>query len=220
MLWRSYGSRSATERRKVVAHELVHAALANRTSARTPPWLYEGIAMYASGDNRSGDAGALISGRGVLRDASKQGAAKAAMSLTRLSNAARARQHVVGLARVRLLVLVGGRVRDRATSTAARRCCACITAYNSEKIKGARAQARRPGRAARRCKKSLKTLESEVDAVRRVELEVLASLLGRCPSFPKSRRSAAIWRPTSKGGRWRPWRSSTSAGAGRSRPPS
>ena len=73
VLWRSYGNRSAEERRMVVAHELVHAALAKRTvRPRTPPWLYEGIAMYASGDNRAGDAGALLSGRGVLRDASKQ----------------------------------------------------------------------------------------------------------------------------------------------------
>ena len=68
-----------------IAHELVHTALASRTSARTPPWLTEGIAMFVSGDNRSGDAGALISGRGVLKDPSKQGAAKKAMSLARLS---------------------------------------------------------------------------------------------------------------------------------------
>ena len=85
VLWRSYGNRSENERRTVITHELVHVALANRTSARTPPWLSEGIAMYVSGDDRSGDAGALISGRGVLKDASKQGAAENAMSLTRLS---------------------------------------------------------------------------------------------------------------------------------------
>ena len=34
VLWRSYGNRSATERQKVVAHELVHVALVNRTSGR------------------------------------------------------------------------------------------------------------------------------------------------------------------------------------------
>jgi hypothetical protein len=85
VLWRSYGNRGADTRRKVIAHELVHTALASRTSARTPPWLTEGIAMYVSGDNRSGDAGALISGRGVLKDQSKQGAATKAMSLVRLS---------------------------------------------------------------------------------------------------------------------------------------
>jgi hypothetical protein len=52
VLWRSYGNRGADERRTVVAHELVHTALASRTSARTPPWLSEGIAMYVSGDDR------------------------------------------------------------------------------------------------------------------------------------------------------------------------
>ena len=40
---------------------------------------------------------------------------------------------------------------------------------------------------------------------------------GACPSCPKSRRSAATWRPTSRGGCWRRWTCSTSAGAGRSR---
>ena len=62
VLWRSYGNRSAKERRMVIAHELVHAALVKRTGGRVPPWLVEGIAMYASGDKRAGDAGALLSG--------------------------------------------------------------------------------------------------------------------------------------------------------------
>ena len=86
VLWDSYRSRPADRRQTVIAHELTHAALAKRTSARTPPWLYEGIAMYASGDNRSGDAGALLSGRGVLRVASAETAARRAMSLARLSS--------------------------------------------------------------------------------------------------------------------------------------
>ena len=55
----------------VIAHELTHAALVKRTGGRVPPWLVEGIAMYASGDKRAGDAGALLSG-GQLRDQSKQ----------------------------------------------------------------------------------------------------------------------------------------------------
>ena len=62
VLWRSYGNRSAKERRQVIAHELTHAALAKRTGGRVPLWLSEGIAMYASGDKRAGDAGALLSG--------------------------------------------------------------------------------------------------------------------------------------------------------------
>ena len=66
-------------------------------------------------------------------------------------------------------------------------------------------------------KTSLNSLESDVDAYASSHSVLVrarcpttasatgaaSSLLGRCPSFPKSRRSAAIWRPTSKGGRWR-----------------
>ena len=133
VLWRSYGNRSATERQKVIAHEMVHAALAKRTSGRTPPWLYEGIAMYASGDDRSGDAGALISGRGVLATAPSRGAAKAAMSLTKLSNPRALQKHVAGVADVRLLVLVRGRLRDR-RKHGDKALLRLLTAFNSEKV--------------------------------------------------------------------------------------
>ena len=68
----------------VIAHELVHAALVKRAGGRVPAWLSEGIAMYASGDKRAGDAGALLSG-GQLKDSSKQGAAENALSLTKLA---------------------------------------------------------------------------------------------------------------------------------------
>jgi hypothetical protein len=84
VLWRSYGNRSAKERRMVIAHELTHAALVKRTGGRVPPWLVEGIAMYASDDKRAGDAGALLSG-GRLRDQSKQKSAEGVLSLTRLA---------------------------------------------------------------------------------------------------------------------------------------
>ncbi len=146
VLWRSYGNRSATERQKVIAHELVHAALAKRTSGRTPPWLYEGIAMYASGDNRSGDAGALISGRGVLRDDSKQKRGEIRDVADEALQSARAAEDVAGVADVRLLLLVRGRLRDRRE---ARResPAAPATAFNSEKVKRqAWAQAQRQGR--------------------------------------------------------------------------
>lgn len=84
VLWRSYGNRSVKERRMVIAHELTHAALVTRTGGRVPPWLVEGIAMYASGDKRAGDAGALLSG-GQLRDQSKQQGALNTLSLVRLA---------------------------------------------------------------------------------------------------------------------------------------
>jgi hypothetical protein len=84
VLWRSYGHGNTKERRMVVAHELTHAALAWRTGARVPAWLVEGIAMYVSGDKRGGEAGAILSGA-QLRDSSKQGSAKHALSLGRLA---------------------------------------------------------------------------------------------------------------------------------------
>jgi predicted small lipoprotein YifL len=85
VLWSSYAGRSESGRQTVIAHELTHTALAKRTSARTPPWLTEGIALYASGDDRAGEAGALLSGRGYLSDPADQAAARRAMSLGRLS---------------------------------------------------------------------------------------------------------------------------------------
>ena len=84
VLWRSYGNRSVKERRMVIAHELTHAALVKRSGGRVPPWLSEGIAMYASGDKRSGDAGAILSGA-QLKDQSKQTATENVLSLTRLA---------------------------------------------------------------------------------------------------------------------------------------
>jgi hypothetical protein len=86
VLWSAYGGHPARERRMVIAHELTHAALAWKTTGRTPAWLVEGIAMYASGDQRSGDAGALLAGA-QLRIASEQGAAEHVLSLSRLSGA-------------------------------------------------------------------------------------------------------------------------------------
>jgi hypothetical protein len=84
VLWRSYGDRSADQRQMVIAHELTHAALVRKTGGRVPAWLVEGTAMYASGDKRAGEAGALLNG-GRLRDTSKQAAAEHALSLTTLA---------------------------------------------------------------------------------------------------------------------------------------
>ena len=124
VMWKSYQAGSTADRRQVVAHELVHAALAHRTSARTPPWLYEGIALYASGDNRSGDAGALISGRGVLRDSKAQARAKAAMSLAKLSRP-RALEQMSSVGSPSPTPTRPRRPTRSRRSTAARRCCGC-----------------------------------------------------------------------------------------------
>jgi hypothetical protein len=84
VMWSAYGDRATAERQMVIAHELTHAALARRTSGRIPAWLVEGIAMYASGDQRSANAGALLSGA-QLKVAGEQGAADRVLSLRRLA---------------------------------------------------------------------------------------------------------------------------------------
>jgi hypothetical protein len=39
-------------RQGTLVHEMVHTALNPETSARTPPWLIEGVAMYVEGDDQ------------------------------------------------------------------------------------------------------------------------------------------------------------------------
>ena len=51
-------------RQSTLAHELTHTALDPDTSARTPPWLIEGVAMYVSNDDRSEEARARAAGLG------------------------------------------------------------------------------------------------------------------------------------------------------------
>jgi hypothetical protein len=161
VLWRSYGNRDSNERRMVIAHELVHTALASRTSTRTPPWLTEGIAMYVSGDNRSGDAGALISGRGVLKDQSKQGLATRAMSLTRLSKpTALTNMSPVSLSFAYSYSSAAAfAIAEKHGRKALLR---LLSAYNSEKLKGTGSKL--TDRAVRRAlHMSLSSLKREVD---------------------------------------------------------
>jgi hypothetical protein len=73
-------------RRRTIAHELTHAALAGSTSGRTPAWLVEGVAMYVSGDRRPAPAN-----RG-LAALSQPGA------IARLSGAAQARAYAASSA--------------------------------------------------------------------------------------------------------------------------
>jgi hypothetical protein len=63
VIWSDYARLDPLDRQRVVTHELTHAALARRTSGRTPAWLVEGVALYASGDERANEAGALLAGR-------------------------------------------------------------------------------------------------------------------------------------------------------------
>jgi hypothetical protein len=165
VMWRSYGYRSSDERQMVIAHELTHHALARRTSGRTPPWLTEGIAMYASGDKRASDAGALLSG-GRLKDASKQGAAENALSLAKLAKpTALDRMPSVPLAFAYSYASAAAYtiVQKHGKGALLR----LFTAFNSEKIRG------KPGRklsdtvVRRTLKTSLKGLEAEINAYAR-----------------------------------------------------
>jgi hypothetical protein len=62
VVWPEFAAQGPTERQRVVTHELTHAALAASTSGRTPSWLVEGVALYASGDQRAGETGSLLAG--------------------------------------------------------------------------------------------------------------------------------------------------------------
>jgi hypothetical protein len=52
VVWPPFSQLDAEGRRRVVTHELTHAALTGSTSGRTPAWLTEGVALYVSGDRR------------------------------------------------------------------------------------------------------------------------------------------------------------------------
>jgi hypothetical protein len=60
--WRA-GDEAA--RQSTLVHEMTHTALDSDTSARTPPWLIEGVAMYVSNDDRRAEARARAAGLGA-----------------------------------------------------------------------------------------------------------------------------------------------------------
>jgi hypothetical protein len=62
VIWPEFAAQGAVDRQRVVTHELTHAALAARTSGRTPSWLVEGVALFASDDRRAGETGRLLAG--------------------------------------------------------------------------------------------------------------------------------------------------------------
>ena len=163
VMWKSYRAGSTADRRQVVAHELVHAALAHRTSARTPPWLYEGIALYASGDNRSPRRRRDHQRpRRAAQLEAEQARAKAAMSLAKLSRP-RALEQMSSVGISFAYAYSSSTAYTIAQKHGRKALLRLLTAYNSEKNKGSgRKLADRVVR--RTLKKSLKTLESEVDA--------------------------------------------------------
>jgi hypothetical protein len=79
VVWPPFSALGAEGRRRVVTHELTHAALAGVTSGRTPSWLLEGVALYVSEDRRVGEAAQLVTG-------AVTGSARRALTLTGLSS--------------------------------------------------------------------------------------------------------------------------------------
>jgi hypothetical protein len=65
VVWPAFAALDPDGRRRVVTHELTHAALTGSTSGRTPAWLSEGVALYVSGDRRAAPPGADL---GALSD--------------------------------------------------------------------------------------------------------------------------------------------------------
>ena len=69
VVWGPFSTLDADGRRRVVTHELTHAALTALTSGRMPAWLSEGVALYVSGDRRPAPPGAdlaALSGPGAI----------------------------------------------------------------------------------------------------------------------------------------------------------
>jgi hypothetical protein len=160
VLWRSYGHGNTKERRMVVAHELTHAALAWRTGARVPAWLVEGIAMYVSGDKRGGEAGAILSGA-QLRDSSKQGSAKHALSLGRLAKP-NSMDHMNAVGVAFAYSYSSAAAFAIAEKHGRKGLLRLLSAYNSEKLKGRGSKL--TDRAVRRAlHTSLSSLKRDVD---------------------------------------------------------
>jgi hypothetical protein len=90
----TWATQDAVGRQGTLVHEMTHTALDPDTSARTPPWLVEGLAMHVSNDDRTVEAQARAAGaaptiglRAISKpdsiyrlDGRRQGAAYAAAS--------------------------------------------------------------------------------------------------------------------------------------------
>jgi hypothetical protein len=118
--------------------------------------------MFVSGDNRAGDAGALISGRGVLKDPSKQGAAKKAMSLARLSKPT-ALNNMSPVSLSFAYSYSSAAAYAIAAKHGRKGLLKLLSAYNSEKVKG-KGSTLTDHAVKRALKMSLSSLKSEVDS--------------------------------------------------------
>ena len=85
VVWPAFSALGDEERRRVVAHELTHAALAPVTSGRTPGWLVEGVALYVSGDRRADVAARLLAALAASPDTELTRAAAEVLELGSLA---------------------------------------------------------------------------------------------------------------------------------------
>ena len=152
-----------------MAHELVHAALVKRSGGRIPAWLSEGIAMYASGDEQAGDAGALLSGA-QLRDTSKQEATENALSLTKLAKPTSLdRMSAIPLAFAYAYASAAAyAIADKYGPKALLR---LYSGFNSQKYKGPAGRNLSDKVVRGTLKTSLKSLEEDIDAYARARSE-------------------------------------------------
>jgi len=77
LVWSRFSRLDARARARVLAHELTHLALAEQTSARTPAWLLEGIALWNSGDDRRAQAARVLRDPGALPGLTRAGRRRA-----------------------------------------------------------------------------------------------------------------------------------------------
>ena len=168
---------------------------------RTPAWLIEGIALYVSDDRRVGDAARYLAGEA-------SGRARRALRLGALSRARRDRAASAATARRSPTP-----TRRRPRSTIAerfgrKRFLKLYNAFNDEYAAGPHAASTPPAAPSGARSGSRWSAARR----RRARLAARPSLRTPCPSCPRSRRSAATWRPTSRAGRSGASRSTTPAG--------
>lgn len=153
VVWPRFSALDQEGRTRVVTHELTHAVLAPGTSGRTPAWLLEGVALYASGDRRAATAAQLLG--------TADRAARRALSLRGLSRPD-AIAHLDGMGQQAGYAYASAAAHHIAGRYGERRLLALYDAFNDEKIEG------RPGpavvnRAVRRMLGvSLATLDRQV----------------------------------------------------------
>ena len=205
VVWPAFAPLDLDGRRRVVTHELTHAALARETSGRTPGWLAEGVALYVSGDDRVAEAA-----RRVAVGISRRG-----LSLS-------------GLSTPSAIAKLGGEAQSAAYAYSSAAAFYIVERFGRRRLfrlydvvqRGVAARAdRRPADRAGRARHARRA--AAAPGARPAALDPRpgppARLGTRCPSCPRSRRSAATSRPTSRGARSSAWRCSTGAGAARSR---